>query len=311
MEFLFKKIIDRLQTEDGVSEISYALDYDEDDLNKRFLRFMDESSKYVVTSGVLKKIEAEFEKSIYKNPLYSFTKDKEPFFLNEALRYINEINFPHEQMWIEFPNGSCYFLFEQDINNIYMSTIKDRDKERDSLSFFSTFFNKSYVQHTLNDLSRDEESKIDNTQMAKGLLYTYILFNKLYKRTAFGKGDFSVPVKKMTSKGRVKTRKTVQTVHIVKLWQEELDTVHKPVNKKEIDWSHSWEVSGHWRLFYTEENIRREIDFNKKGKNRRGEYKESGRTWVLPHVKGKGELKVKTKVMIDSSPSTPQYNPWV
>jgi len=311
MDFLFKEIIDRLQTEDGISEISFSLEYDEDDIGKRFLKFMDESSKYVVILGVLRKIEAEFEKAIYKNPLYSFTKDKEPFFLKEALRYINEINFPHEQMWIEFPNRSCYFLFEQDINNIFMSTIKSRDKEKDSLSFFSTFFNKEYVQHTLEDSTRDYAMKEDNVQMAKGLLYTYILFNKLYKRTAFGKGDFSVPVKKLTSKGRVKTKKTIQTVHIVKLWDEDLNLVRKPMNRKEVVWSHSWEVSGHWRLFYNDKVNKREIDFDKKGKNRKGLYVESGRTWVLPHVKGKGELKVKTKVMVDSDPTRSQYNPWI
>lgn len=51
------------------------------------------------------------------------------------------------------------------------------------------------------------------------------------------------------------------------------------------DWKHSWECVGHWRKL------------NGIGKDRNGEYNQMGRTWVLPHIKGDGELIKKTRVV--------------
>lgn len=42
----------------------------------------------------------------------------------------------------------------------------------------------------------------------------------------------------------------------------------------EVDWSHRWEVRGHWRKI------------SRIGKNRAGQYGIQGLTWVVPHVKG-------------------------
>jgi hypothetical protein len=52
---------------------------------------------------------------------------------------------------------------------------------------------------------------------------------------------------------------------------------------RNIDWSHKWTCSGHWRYFYNQEHT---VDFEKIGKNRDGDYCERGRTWVSDHVKG-------------------------
>lgn len=54
-----------------------------------------------------------------------------------------------------------------------------------------------------------------------------------------------------------------------------------------VDWSHKWEVMGHWR----------KIDGI--GKDKLGEYVVRGQTWVKPHEKGKGDLVKKTRLVID------------
>jgi len=57
-------------------------------------------------------------------------------------------------------------------------------------------------------------------------------------------------------------------------------------NKVVIDWSHRWEVRGHWR------------DISGLGKNRAGEYCVSGKTWVVEHVKGPESQPLIRKVRI-------------
>lgn len=52
------------------------------------------------------------------------------------------------------------------------------------------------------------------------------------------------------------------------------EALAQPVMGKSIDWSHRWEVRGHWRRI---EGI---------GKNRVGDYSVMGFTWVKDHAKG-------------------------
>lgn len=56
---------------------------------------------------------------------------------------------------------------------------------------------------------------------------------------------------------------------------------------REIEWSHRWEVAGHWRAI------------KGLGKNRNGEYVIENFTWVRPHEKGpdKAELIKKTRII--------------
>lgn len=57
---------------------------------------------------------------------------------------------------------------------------------------------------------------------------------------------------------------------------------------KNIEWTYSWEVRGHWR---------RLKDIRATGKNRNGELKIKGFTWVKPHQKGEGELMKKDRMV--------------
>lgn len=52
-----------------------------------------------------------------------------------------------------------------------------------------------------------------------------------------------------------------------------------------IDWSHKWQVRGHWRKV------------SGIGKDRDGEYGISGYTWITPCVKGRGELVRKIRLI--------------
>lgn len=52
-----------------------------------------------------------------------------------------------------------------------------------------------------------------------------------------------------------------------------------------IEWSHKWEVMGHWRRCSTV------------GKDRDGNYNVIGLTWVSPHIRGEGELVIKTRIV--------------
>jgi hypothetical protein len=59
------------------------------------------------------------------------------------------------------------------------------------------------------------------------------------------------------------------------------------VNKKlqrDVDWSHQWEIRGHWRVCETI------------GKDRDGIYQVEGYTWVKNHIKGKGILVKKARI---------------
>jgi hypothetical protein len=61
-------------------------------------------------------------------------------------------------------------------------------------------------------------------------------------------------------------------------------TVTPPIHKK-INWSHIWEVRAHWRSIP-----------EKLGHDREGNYGVAGFTWVKNHIRGEGELVIKTRI---------------
>lgn len=62
---------------------------------------------------------------------------------------------------------------------------------------------------------------------------------------------------------------------------------HKYEDQNKIEWKHTWEVMGHWRLI---KGI---------GKNRTGDYIMLGLTWVKPHLRGEGPLVKKIRLIND------------
>lgn len=56
---------------------------------------------------------------------------------------------------------------------------------------------------------------------------------------------------------------------------------------REIEWTHKFEVRGHWR----------KISATTIGKDRSGAYKLKGCTWVNEYIKGEGKLVIKTRAL--------------
>lgn len=61
------------------------------------------------------------------------------------------------------------------------------------------------------------------------------------------------------------------------------------INGMNVDWSHRWEVSGHWRSLGDPKKI---------GKDRRGEYIIKGSTWIAAHVRGPDDKDLVKKVRL-------------
>lgn len=83
--------------------------------------------------------------------------------------------------------------------------------------------------------------------------------------------------------GNYKRTHTIRTlIHVSK------GTPQVVVGHRDVDWTHRWEVRGHWR----------NIDATAIGKNRDGEYGVVGMTWVKEHTKGPEELPVVNKLRV-------------
>lgn len=69
---------------------------------------------------------------------------------------------------------------------------------------------------------------------------------------------------------------------------------------KEINWEYVGFWRGHWRALYFSDDVidqfgRRVVDYNRIGKNRKGEYVTPGYTWIVEHTRGNKELaKIRT-----------------
>lgn len=81
--------------------------------------------------------------------------------------------------------------------------------------------------------------------------------------------------------------KTKEVVHVC-LTRKESALPKVGVFGREIDWSHRWEVMGHWRRI-SETGI---------GKNASGEYGVRGFTWVSPHERGPEDKPVVKKIRV-------------
>jgi hypothetical protein len=80
-------------------------------------------------------------------------------------------------------------------------------------------------------------------------------------------------------------KKSKITINNVVYVGAKTDTQSNKALGREVEWTHSWEVMGHWRRV------------RGLGHDRSGQLITSGFTWVKPHIKGDGELVVKTRVL--------------
>ncbi|MGH1348736.1 MAG: hypothetical protein ACRBN8_44785 [Nannocystales bacterium] len=110
-----------------------------------------------------------------------------------------------------------------------------------------------------------------------------ILFMKLQKLFRFARGEGTVAGAsraRSISVGKGMKKRFVEVkdlVHIV-LKRDRVEYERQTGLEGKVDWTHKWQVRGHWR----------KVDGI--GKDRSGSYQVKGATWVNPHQKGKGPL---------------------
>lgn len=74
-------------------------------------------------------------------------------------------------------------------------------------------------------------------------------------------------------------------VPVVFIRNNSKNTIYENYIPADVEWKHSWECVGHWRVV---KGI---------GKDRHGEYNQLRRTWVNPCIKGDGTLIKKTRLI--------------
>ena len=119
----------------------------------------------------------------------------------------------------------------------------------------------------------------------------YWTFRRFRSDCAFANEKVS-PIRMRVGTGADRTK--VKINHIVRVMLKSERKVYERAAGRVVDWSHKWEVMGHWR----------KVDGI--GKDRDGAYTVRGQTWVSPHTKGKGNLVKKSRVVVDGDGKTPQ-----
>jgi len=127
---------------------------------------------------------------------------------------------------------------------------------------------------------------INKSEPLYGFLLGYLsrlLTSALYDKNTMVGEEYNHKIKGEDIFGKKKIHIINKVVYISP--KERAKSIHPSPGKK-INWTHKWEVRGHWRRI---KSI---------GKNRDGEYIISGFTWVKDFVKGDGELVVKSRVVL-------------
>lgn len=116
-----------------------------------------------------------------------------------------------------------------------------------------------------------------------------LLINK--KKT--GIESTNQPVKTKTEHGN----KIIRIRKIVHIADSDTYLKTKSIQGDPIDWSHRWEVRGHWRKT------------RYLGKDRNGDYRVNGHTWVTEHEKGPEDLPLikKTRLFIPKGEQHASY----
>ena len=130
-------------------------------------------------------------------------------------------------------------------------------------------------------------------------VFTSILFNgikkvlwRLTNLEGYKSGTVRTNIRvKGKSKGQTYFHKIKQVIY---LGLKHESTKATKIDGESVDWSHRWEVRGHWRKC-------RGI-----GKDREGLHNVRGFTWVVPHIKGDEALPLIKKIRADLPPKESQ-----
>jgi len=203
------------------------------------------------------------------------------------------LNLPFQTTWIEcagdhnlfhFSNGKeewgCVYLCAHEKspgNYIFLTAIQNlKAATKESISQMNIQDAIAYASMEFLIIEKGDDSKFYE------LLFkcTNKVINSIQKSDV-GTISYGGSVRIRTSKG--KERKKIRNV-VVCGKKKDIESVAREQFSKEVNWSHQWEVRGHWRRCDTI------------GKDREGKYCVEGFTWIKNHLKGEGTFIKKVRV---------------
>lgn len=200
-------------------------------------------------------------------------------------KYKNEaLDLPFDQCFFERTDGLAYKLhltgkFKESDNydssmdiNIFFLLVK-------SIGTFLEIRSIVYVNGQKHLAIFDSNNIDPNTLFLKALL-VQILRSMKDGQMAIEKTNIHQKIKI----NDVKYHHKIKTIiHVVKHRKYPFD---KYQEHNDIEWTHRWEVAGHWRII---DGI---------GKDRHGQYIMNGLTWVIPHEKGDASKTLVKKIRV-------------
>jgi hypothetical protein len=225
---------------------------------------------------------------------------KEP--LHHGLPF--HIGMPFESIWIESLNQKSFYAYDlpeweplcHGPVSIYFEGLYVHRMglyEGDEPYYFLVLYgavvdmkNKRLLEYIINPIREFITEKNYDRHIFHPFLFE--LFQSLRQEGKWGHEAFKRKYKQGSGKNK-EFIKINGIVH-VKSKKSPKDTVVDPeAEKRIIDWSHRWEVMGHWRKVA---GI---------GKDEMGKYGVKGFTWVRPHTKGPQEKELIKKIrLVDS-----------
>jgi len=211
------------------------------------------------------------------HPFVIFANAKEIGQIENAIEE-SEIN-PNEVLDLPFENIFMEFNLEHSqINNIGFGITERSPGQYTVWRIVKDDNEVSITWYNHDNLSSEEDIKY---------YHRYILAVKEMLKSLNRKNTYLAKEKtgrsKAMRKGKKKTYIEIKPLTYVlpkKIYEERPTSLGT-----NIDWSHKFEVRGHWRKI------------NTIGKNRNGEYCIQGFTWIKEHIRGEGELIKKTRVV--------------
>lgn len=167
-------------------------------------------------------------------------------------------------------NANIYVVHEKAPDHLMIYTLYNFTPGNNNKQSPFSFVEKSNLFFTDDDKSSD----IDSIYAPLSLY-----LSKLDNRTATFEHKTRVKVKVSGKKRIIKIKASAILIDSSKKYEQ------KTFGTKDIEWTYSWVVRGHWRKF------------NGVGKDRNGNRNVGNWTWVKSHQKGEGDLVTKNRVV--------------
>lgn len=246
--------------------------------NEEILKAFENARHFIFTSPVKDK---SFEAKNFHAHIPSFKKCS---VCSDEYKKISVLDIPFETIWLERFNAPLFSFQERESFYGYKYTVEIMGlliTERHPNSFDIIAYNNQEVKGkiTKDAIFFDHQDGLPDLEILKPIFefikeaLQELKDNKSFRETP---GIFKVyPRKEKPRKVRIN--------EIVYVGRKNDDEANHTLGRQ-VTWTHTWEVMGHWRI---SPGI---------GHDRSGNLISNGFTWVRPHTKGIGELIKKTRV---------------